>query len=262
MKLNTYVINLEKSTVRKQYMQELLSAYGFLDIEFIKAIDGRLLSDAERRSSFDLNKSMNLYGKALNAGEIGCALSHRKVYETLLANPVLDYALVLEDDISVIRDLNALDLSGIDKVMRSKKPRVMMLSGDYCYYKKKAITRLYSAVGAYAYIVNRAAAKLILSITPPCYVADDWLYFKRKGLSLFAVLPYMIDANINMEFLESDVKQENWGINRSKMSLKENLLRFHTGFIERMFRLFNHFEYKVRIYNNNIVERLKNPFNL
>ena len=261
MKLKTYIINLEKSTVRKQYMQQLLSAYGFLDIEFIQAIDGRSLSDPERRARFNYRKSLALYGKELNAGEVGCVLSHRKVYEGLLADHTHEYALVFEDDISISRDLHALNLSTIDEVMRCDRPRALMLSGDYCYYRKKSITRIYSAVGAYAYVINKAAAKTILSVNPPCYVADDWIFFKRKGLKLFAIRPYLVDANTNMELLGSDVKQDDWGINRKRMSLIENVRRAFTGFTERMFRLFNHFEYKVRIYNNTIVEPLKNPFN-
>ena len=260
MKLRTYIINLEKSAVRKRYMQDLLSGYKFLDVIFIKAIDGRLLSEQELHTRFDLNKSRRLYGKDLNAGEVGCALSHRKSYEELITSNI-PYALILEDDITIVRDMNLLDLDAIDKVMNHTQPRVILLSGDYGYYRKKPIAKVYTAVGAYAYIINREAAKRLLAITPPCSLADDWMFYKRKRLKLYAVYPYMIDANTNMDLLGSDVKQDTWGINRSNMSLKENCLRAWTGFMERMFRLFNHFEYKVRIYNNNIVKKVTNPFN-
>ena len=70
----------------------------------------------------------------------------------------------------------------------------------------------------------------------------------------------MIDANTNMELLGSDVKQDIWSIDRSKMAVSEVIIQACTSFIERMFRVFNHYEYKIRIYNNEIVERLKNPF--
>ena len=258
MKLKTYIINLEKSTVRKQYMQDLLSGYDFLDVTFIQAIDGRLLSDEERRLRFEFDKSRDLYGKTVNAGEVGCALSHRKTYETILAGAE-PYALVLEDDISIIRDLKSLDMAGIDSVLTGPGPRVLMLSGDYWYYKRKPIVRLFSAVGAYAYIINKAAAQRILSVTPPFCVADDWMFYKRLGLKMFAVYPYMIDANMNMDLLSSDVKQDNWTVHRSQMSLKENIIGLTNGFLKKMFKLFGHFEFKVRIFENNIVERIKNP---
>ena len=208
MALKTYVINLEKSTVRRKYMEDLLAPYAFLNVEFVKAIDGRLLSDEDRHSRFDFDGSRALYGRTVNAGEVGCALSHRKAYESLLqsGNP---YALVLEDDITIIRDLQALDLGKIGRVLNDTTPKALMLSGDYWYYRKQPVTRLFSAVGAYAYLINRAAAQKILAINPPRCVADDWMFYKRNGIKLFAVHPYMVDANMNMDMLSSDVKQDN-----------------------------------------------------
>ena len=187
MKLKTYIINLERSTVRKQYMSDLLSSYSFLDIEYIRAIDGRQLSEEERTSLFDYSKSKEVYGRFLNAGEVGCALSHRKVYEELLRG-VESYALVLEDDIAIQRDLNYLPFMEIEKIMSTSRPRALMLSGDYSFYRRKPVIHIYSAVGAYAYIINRAAAKRILSIMPPCCVADDWMYYKRKRVKTICSL--------------------------------------------------------------------------
>ena len=253
MKLKTFIINLEKSTVRKQYMKNLLSQYDFLDIEFMKAIDGRLLSEEERRSRFNLERSVSLYGKDINAGEVGCALSHRKAYSELLKSQA-PYALILEDDISVIRDLNALDIKGIDQEMKTGEPKALMLSGDYWYYKKKSIVRLFTAAGAYAYIVNRAAAANILAMDPPCCLADDWTFYRRNGLKLYAVNPYMIDANMQMDLLSSDVKQDSWTIDRSRMSKKEVIVGYVVGIIKRLFKALHHFESKVRVIDNVIVE--------
>lgn len=259
MKLKTYIINLEKSTVRRQYMQELLSGYEFLDVEFLKAIDGRLFSGEERRSMFDYEKSVKLYGKDINPGEVGCALSHRKAYEELLRSGN-EYALILEDDISIVRDLQSLDISEIDSIMKTDVPKAMMLSGDYWYLKRQKIVRLFSAVGAYAYLVNRAAAKRILSILPPCCVADDWMFYKRNGIKLYAIHPYLIDANLNMDSLGSDVKQDTWAIDRSKISPKEMIIGYFNGAVKKLLKLFGHFEYKNRVINNIVVEQHKNPF--
>lgn len=234
-------------------MQDLLSAYVFLDVEFLKAIDGRLLTDEERRLRFDFDRSVTLYGKDLNAGEVGCALSHRKAYDELLKSDA-PYALVLEDDISVIRDLHSLDLAAIDKVLDVTEPRALMLSGDYWFYRKKSIVRLFTASGAYSYIINRAAAAKILAIDPPCSVADDWTFYRRNGIKLYAVNPYMIDANMKMDVLSSDVKQDSWTIDRSRMSRKEVLIGAVVGLIKRAFKFFRHFESKVRVIDNVIVE--------
>ena len=200
MKLKTFVVNLERSTVRKQHMQALLAPYGFLDVEYIKAIDGRSLSEEELQARFDFKKSKKLYGRRLNAGEVGCTLSHRMIYERILGDG-LDYALILEDDITFKRDLNSIDWEEVDKVLRSSRPRALMLSGDFCFYRKKPLVKIFSAVGTYAYMINQAGARLIMKKVAPCCVADEWLYYKRKGLRMFALYPYVVDANLYMDLL-------------------------------------------------------------
>ena len=251
MKLKTYIVNLERSTVRKQYMEDLLKPYSFLDVEFIKAVDGRQLSDNERDALFDYSKSLKLYGRKLNPGEVGCTLSHRHIYERVSKGDE-PYVLVLEDDIKIMRDLNEINLGEVDSVLNVPFPRVLMLSGDYVYYKKKPIARIYSALGTYAYMVNKAGAELLSTKVPPCCVADDWLFYKRKGLKMYAIYPYMIDANVNMDLLGSEINQETWGINRSKMSIKENGFRAIAGLILKFFKRIDHFEYKTFIYQNAI----------
>ena len=244
MKLKTYIVNLEKSVVRKQYMQDLLHRYDFLDIEFIKAIDGRLMSDTQRKAQFDYDASMKHYGRYLNEGEVGCALSHRICYKALLDsdNP---YAMVLEDDISIIRKWDTLPWADIDKLLDVSKPRVLFLSGDYWRLSSKCITPVFDAVGAYAYIINRAAAKAIISIKNPYVVADDWLAYKRLGIKLFAIYPYAADANL-VENLTSDVQQDSWMTDHALMSKLELARRAFPAFVKHIMKKAGLFESKFR----------------
>lgn len=234
MGLKTYIINLEKSTVRKQYMLQLLEPYPFLEISCIKAVDGRLLSEKQRKDAFDYDSCMKHYGRYLNEGEVGCALSHRLCYKAFLDsnNP---YAMVLEDDISVIRDWNTLPWAEIEKVLNVSKPRVVFLSGDFWRLSSKSITPVFDAVGAYAYIINRATAKAILSIKKPFVVADDWLAYKRLGIKLFAVYPYAADANL-VEDLTSDVQQDSWMTDHALMSKVELARRAFPAFVKHIMK--------------------------
>lgn len=252
MQIPTYIINLPTSSARKQYMTDLLSAYPFLEISFVPAINGRKMTEEERNDRFDFGSSLKHYGRKLNEGEVGCALSHRLCYERLLVSES-KYALVLEDDISIIRDLNEIPAEGIDAVLDSEKPRILFLSGDYWMYSKKNVTPVYDAVGGYAYFVNRAAAELILSITKPFSVADDWMVYKRKGAGLFAVYPYMIDANLEIDKLVSDVQQYSWSNNRSLMSKTEVIKSVVPGIVRRCMKLVGMFESKVRVMDNVVV---------
>lgn len=210
--LVTYIINLKHSVTRREYMEKLLSPYNFLDITFIDAISGRDCSEQELRSMFDYEKSYRILGRKLLSSEVGCALSHRKCYETLLESEN-EYALILEDDISIIRDLHNLSRYNLDKVLRTDVPVILFLSGDYYYYYKRSeVVSCYDAIGAYAYVINKSAARIIIRNGKPFTVADYWDVFKRMGIKLKAVYPYMIDANLNMDLLSSGCKPDTMGI--------------------------------------------------
>lgn len=225
-------------------MQELLKKCEFLDIEFMKAIDGRLMSEDQRKDLFDYDASMKHYGRYLNEGEVGCALSHRLCYKALLDSDS-SYAMVLEDDISVIRDWNSLPWDDISMTLDVSRPRALFLSGDYWRLSSKNITRVFDAVGAYAYLLNRPAAEAILSVKKPFVVADDWLAYKRLGIKLFAVYPYAADANL-VEGLDSDVQQDSWMTNHSLMSKGELIRRAFPAFVKHIMKQIGLFESKYR----------------
>ena len=103
--VKTYIINLISSTERLKYMFKLLQSYSQFKIEVVEAVDGRIFSPDERFAKFDDDICFNRYGRHINGGEIGCTLSHFKCYEKLALSED-EYVLILEDDISIIRDLN------------------------------------------------------------------------------------------------------------------------------------------------------------
>ena len=240
--MQTYIINLKTSEKRRHYMENILAPYSSLDVKFIEALDGRRMSEREVLAKFDVCASKDRYGRELNRGEIGCVLSHRKAFETFLKTSE-PYALILEDDISIIRNLNELDLVELDSILINSAPSVLFLSGDYWYYRKRGnVVSCYDALGAYAYIINRTAAQMMLTYNKPFFVADDWEIHKRNGLKLKAIQPYMVDANLNMEKLSSDVQQDQWGINRSKMSFIEFLKSINTSLIRHFLKTLGMFE--------------------
>lgn len=248
----TYIINLKSSKVRKGYMENIIIPYAHLDVNFVEAIDGRLFSEEDLKKMFNYERCVLHQGRNLNKGEIGCVLSHRKAMRYLLESPS-EYALILEDDISIIRDLNELQEYNIDSILCSDMPTVLLLSGDYWYFKKSDIVKCYDAIGAYAYIINKAAASLILSTGKPFTVADDWYLFKKMGLHIKAIKPYMIDANLNMEQLSSDVKQEHWGFDRRRMSKTRALLSYFPAIIKRLLKFIGHYESKYHVLYGKVI---------
>ena len=241
--IKTYIVNLATSTARKKYMQELLGAYLFLEQEFIEAVDGRILSLQEREQVFDDQTCYKRYGRVINGGEVGCTLSHFKCYNRLVQSDER-FVLILEDDVTIMRDLKELDWDKVTEFMSVDEPRIMFLSGDYWYWDKKPFTRVFSAVGSYAYFINKAAAQRIAIIKKPSNVADDWDVYKQLGVKLFAVHPYMIDANI--VDIPSEIQQDYWGNHKGKMSLNNVIRAMYVGGVKRMLLYKGHFESKVR----------------
>lgn len=253
--IKAYIINLKSSQVRRKYMEQLLSPYTWLQLEFIDAIDGRKMPEDEVLEQFDYSLCIRHNGRELNRGEIGCVLSHRKAYESLLKSES-HYALVLEDDVSVMRDLNGLKQYDLRGILATPEPTVLFLSGDYWFLRnRESVVTCFDALGAYAYIINRSAAELMLNIEKPYYVADDWTLFREMGLSLKAIKPYMIDANLNMDVLSSDVQQLQWGINRKQMSLFELMKSLKNSAVRKFLKFCGMFESKHRVINGKVVTR-------
>lgn len=241
--IRTYIVNLVTSTARKKYMQDLLSEYGFLEQEFIEAVDGRVFSPEERERVFDDKACYRRYGRVINGGEVGCTLSHFKCYNRL-AQSDERFVLILEDDVTIMRNLKELDWDKVTEFMSVDEPRIMFLSGDYWYWDKKPFTRVFSAVGSYAYFINKAAAQRIAIIKKTSNVADDWDVYKQLGVKLFAVHPYMIDANI--ADIPSEIQQDYWGNHKDKMSLRYVLRALYVGAVKRYLGKKGQFESKVR----------------
>lgn len=244
----TLIINLAQSVSRKAYMDNLIKEYPNLSVTYVGAVYGKSLSQSQLDNCFDMELSYKRYGKKLNSGEIGCTLSHFKCYQQLLSSPN-NFTLILEDDITIIRDIS--NLEWVIPLIDNDIPTVILLSGDYWYYSKRTINNEYEiatvldAVGTYSYFINKAAAKLITQKNPrPSNVADNWSLYKSQGVKIKAIYPYMIDANISA--FESNIKQEYFGECRKNMSLSMVIKALVLSFSKHLLNWRNHFVSKIR----------------
>ena len=99
-KLPIYIINLEKSTDRKAYMQAQFDQL-FLDnteqaIHFFKAINGKENPNHPLFQRYNEKKRLNVKGYPLTLNQLGCYASHYSMWEKCveLDSPII----VLEDD--------------------------------------------------------------------------------------------------------------------------------------------------------------------
>ena len=101
-----WVINLARSTERRAYITAHLEALG-LPFEIAPAVDGRELTPEELAEVYDPVQAIAAIGREMSPSEIGCALSHLRLYQRM-ATENIDTALIIEDDASIHADLPGL----------------------------------------------------------------------------------------------------------------------------------------------------------
>ncbi len=192
-----FVINRPVDTGRRADMTERLGKIG-LTPQFFPAVDGYQL-DIASLAAYDGRKRRRYFGKDLKAGEIGCLLSHRAVYEKMLAEDIAA-AVVLEDDVFFTPDFGALleDLMRTDvawdlvrfvghgKIFDLGYRTLAPLRNGY------SLTRVpTSPSGAYAYLLTKRAAARLLSLMQRNWVPVDIVHSRawETGLETLLIHP-------------------------------------------------------------------------
>ena len=120
----------------------------------------------------------------LSKGEIGCALSHKKVYEEFLKTDQASI-LVFEDDIIFSKECTQEVLESLmEYVSKQIEPMVLILQKSVWHIKKTwditpeiAVYSSRNQFCTHGYILNRVAAKKILSIQTPIRFEIDAFKF-------------------------------------------------------------------------------------
>ena len=105
-----FVINLDRSPDRRQFMSEQFSRLR-LHFEFCRAVDGGALTERDL-APYDREKRWRAFGCDLTANEIGCYLSHYRLYERIVEEKI-PRAVILEDDTELSDDFPAIVHRGI-----------------------------------------------------------------------------------------------------------------------------------------------------
>src|SRR5690606_15402798 len=100
--LQVYLINLDRATERLAHMQQAFNAAG-IAFTRISAVDGRTLSEEDLKRF----QTAEGYWGWLTPGEIGCFLSHRLCWQTILDGND-NYAAIFEDDVLVGEEAEAI----------------------------------------------------------------------------------------------------------------------------------------------------------
>ena len=196
--MRTFVLNLEHNTERKKYMQDILKGIP-IDYEFFPAVYGKSITNIDQ--FYDSKLAQKKSKRQLNAGEIGCALSHKAIYKKMIDENI-PQALILEDDISLSSDFysvykalseikigNKIVLLGTMSTKKKWKIWKNQLTADHSMY---LVLNNYG--GTYGYVIGLDAAKKIYYHNEKIFiVADDWKYYRRLS-QIWLVSPSIVNA--------------------------------------------------------------------
>ncbi|WP_083275025.1 glycosyltransferase family 25 protein [Edwardsiella hoshinae] len=248
-----FVLSLDGST-RRQRILEQLQRIG-LDFDFIDAINGASLP-MQTIDSINVATAVR-YRRAISAGEIGCALSHQKIYQIICDNQI-NYALILEDDVSItsglidivkyfkfeaksVADRNLYLLGGQDG-LASQDMIVTSLRKKIKISERVSFAKLNSSskyiYRTCCYVISGYLAKTLLeSNRESFFIADDWHYLYRKGvfdkLYLTKIVSHPMVLNDSTLEQGRQVKASYW-----KISKLRRLLRGCKCFIRKLIRLY------------------------
>lgn len=187
------LLNLKRDQNRRLFMQEQLHALN-VDYEIVEGIDGRQLSEKDL-SSYSQWAAINSCGRKLSGGEIGCALSHAKIWEKVVKEG-MEEALVLEDDVklspSILKVLeNKSKFPSDYEFINFLTDAPQIPFGPFIFDIYRAAQHKGYANRSCVYLITRTGAEKLLSKAYPLRWATDGLMGRTEitGLISYGLYP-------------------------------------------------------------------------
>ena len=190
-------INLLRRPDRNEHIVKSLEYLELFDIcERVDAIDGKKLTKeniadnliSSEGISDAYNNDQRVY-EPLTQGGIGCALSHKRVYEKIV-NDKINRCLILEDDAKFDIDFFS-KLNEIEKNVPQDFD--ILFLGYHVSYIKNDINDYYfkpeRVYGLFGYVVSYEGAKKLLDIFPLTYQIDTEISNNMSKFNAYCVKP-------------------------------------------------------------------------
>lgn len=232
-----YVINLKKDIDRKKNIINELRKQNIINYEIINAINGNELSHKEIISNtFQNKKKINPWNTKMSPSQIGCALSHIKIYRQFIKSEY-NFALILEDDAIFKYNLED-ELKNFIKDSFIYKKQIVLLSELKQFYgkpikkiEKYELVNVLNAFFAHAYFINKNAAKSIISFNYPIKtIADNLVFFKIYcGIKITGINPFIVDQDKKKFQTTISVEKKNY---KKKFLFKQKIYKFKLQIIK------------------------------
>ena len=170
MRVEALIISMRDQPAREAQVRAIREACPVAS-SVVAAVDGRALPDAERERAFRRRRHSPAYPFPPRPGELGCFLSHRAAWRTIIDRG-LDAALVLEDDVELRRPLfDAACALAFDASAQHGLVRLPLMERTGMFVRSRptpAVSRpVVLPLGTQAQVVSAAAARRLLEVSEP-----------------------------------------------------------------------------------------------
>jgi glycosyl transferase family 25 len=202
-----FLINLDASQERLASSSAQLAKQGF-EFERISAVYGKSLPEAELHQYYCEQTNNEKFYRKLNAGEIGCYMSHRVTWQKIIEQD-LDYALILEDDFELIGDLNEVfeaieqlnfewDLIKLSAYNSRERPiQFQRQLKD----QLELVVHTKAMAGTCAQLISKKAAKKLLAYSNSFGrpIDTDIQHIWQTGVPVLSLMPYCFRQDMSFE---------------------------------------------------------------
>lgn len=227
-----FLLNLERRNDKLCNMLKKIQNFNYIEtkLEIITAIDGKNISNEYLdKNSIKINNWFNPYsGNSITYGEIGCALSHNKMWNMIVDNKY-NKVLILEDDVDIDLNFETKLNNYMDQIDKNK------IIYDLLYLSRKSFSEDLKIISenikipSFSYwtcgyiLTYEGALKLLNSnylsnlipvdeFLPLCYLNNEKkleIYnFKINNFVALVAEPYIIKPELNA-FQKSDTEISN-----------------------------------------------------
>lgn len=198
------IVNLLRRPDRKKDILEKLINLNVDEnsYNFIKAVDGKELQPIYTIKQLFKNNDFK-YRK----GVLGCALSHFNLWEQLLADPLNDFYIILEDDITLCKNfkenIESMKETFLDKdviflgyhmLKETRKKFEFLYDCDSKDIKTSKLVKKLFFGGTFAYSINKLGAKKLLENANKNGIkrAIDYFMFDSEEVECWESRPHLV----------------------------------------------------------------------
>jgi len=206
--MQVYVVSLKDSIDRQKSITTQCKKLGIEPI-FIDAVNGKNFSEFEVSHYCNQKKAKQLFGRELLLGEIGCALSHKNIYQKIV-NENISCAVILEDDAEIASSFKEV----VSLVYKNDIRWDLILLGHYrgfqhnkesssihSLWSRYSLNKTYrlgnivkGGLGTHGYIISQRGAKRILDFLEynDLYLPIDKITSDTSIVKVYGLLPVVI----------------------------------------------------------------------